>query len=274
VPARLVRNLRKGHVAEDIGVSVLRGFSAVATARHQDDIGVDAFAILLRQDGKYLYAGSTFGVQFKSQSIEHVDYDVEQTKWFIGLDIPLFFAKVDAVKCSVSFHTPVRWNSLRPTGEFSRLRFLFDGDSVESSDQVAYVGMSPPILTCTESESRTDEFATHAYDVFSAWNEFERRSNELRKYRTYRSATWETGGKPAEAYTGSESMHPDRFDHLDRARPILNKLAFHALGSENSDVAVLTSFLRIHEWYKSEGFEDGALDSPEVIESSIDSALN
>ena len=42
MPGKLSRNLRKGHLAEDIGISVLRGFTAVADTRVQDDIGIDA----------------------------------------------------------------------------------------------------------------------------------------------------------------------------------------------------------------------------------------
>lgn len=269
MPGRLASNLRKGHIAEDIGIGVLRAFSAVATARHQDDIGVDAFAVLLHQDGKFLYARSTFGVQFKAQSVDEIFYESEQMSWFMDLDVPLFFARVDASDGSVEFFSPTRWNSLLPSYEFSQMRFLFEQETAVVSDQVAIVGMWPPILRCSEIESRTDEFASKAYKLLNDWTEFEARNIELRKFKIYRSATWETGGKPRLFFEGSESMVSDKLEHMERARPVIDKLSFHALGYEDLDVELLKSFIYIHKWYISEGIEAGALSSPEVIESYL-----
>ena len=269
MPGRRDRNLRKGHLAEDIGVGVLRGFSAVANVRIQDDIGVDAFAVLLRREGRCLYAGSTFGVQFKSHSVDEIEYDTDETAWFETLDVPLFFARINSSEGLVSFFSSTRWNLLRPGYEYSSLTFVFDSDSVDVSKGVARVGLSPPILCCTEIASRTDDFADKAFKLFDAWIAYESENIELRRYGVHRSAKWDLEELPRLYYEGSETKICDRRAHLSRARPILDKLAFHALGSENSDSELLRSFLRIHEWYKAEGFEEGALDSSEILESQI-----
>jgi len=261
-------NLRKGYLAEDIGINVLRNFSAVANVRVQDDIGVDAYAVLLKKDGRKLNAGDTFGIQFKSRTIDSISYDEEETNWFKNLDVPLFFARVIAPKSLVKFYSPIRWNQLDPNRrDFSKLEFSFDSKDVKLEDDTALIGLSPPILTCTEVEARTNEFVKKAFKIFHEWTTFKKRNRELRKFGIYHSAKWETGNKPEEYYKGSHADVDERKAHLKEARPILDKLMFHAIGNVPVDQDLVDAFLKIHKWYKDVGIEEGALETVEVLKN-------
>lgn len=261
-------NLRKGYLAEDIGVNVLRNFSAVASVRVQDDIGVDAYAVLLKKDGRKLNAGDTFGVQFKSKTIESISYDEEETNWFKDLEIPLFFAKVIAPKGLVKFYSPIRWNQLHPNNRnFSKLKFIFDAQNVQVEDDTALIGLNPPILTCTEVEAREDKFVKKAFKIFNKWTKFKKRNRELRKFGIYHSAKWETGSKPEEYYKGSHADLDKRKVHLKEAKPILDQLMFHAIGNLPVDQDLVNAFLNIHEWYKEIGIEEGALEDVEILKN-------
>jgi hypothetical protein len=257
MPYRLGRNLRKGHLAEDIGMNVLRGFSAVADVRHQDDIGVDAYCVLLRPEKRLLLADDPFSVQFKSMSVSRVTYDEDSIDWFIGLQIPLFFGKVDARTGRVAFYTTSRYRQ-RLFNSPKINNIVLDFDSVETSiDGGAIVaGLYPPILECEEKESRTDEFACHAFSHLKKWIAFEKRSIELQKFNIHISAKWSMGGLPEVYFEGSCTHLHERQNHMRDALPIIDKLAHHAMGTEECDPKLLQAFIRIFEWYCNEGYSN------------------
>ncbi len=264
---RLSRNLRKGHLAEDIGISVLRGFSAVSAVRQQDDVGIDAFATLLRLEKNMLYAGLTFAVQFKAQSVKEITYNAKQTEWFKKLEIPFFIARVDSYKSTVELYCTAKWNKYEVISDFSQIEFAFDDDYLEMKDHsIAHIGMSPPILRCTEIEARTDDFAERAYSIMTEWVEFEKKSIELRKFGIYRCPKWKTGESPEEFGVSSITCPSERRFHLEGSRPIVEKLMFHAYDECKKDASLRNAFLRIHKWFISEGVTEGALDCPEVLE--------
>ena len=105
MPGKITKNLRKGHLSEDIGVSFLRNFSAVAQVRQEDDIGIDAVATLLKPNGKFLYAEESFTVQIKSASIKKINYDEQQLDWLMEQDLPFFVMIVDKEEGEIKMYT-------------------------------------------------------------------------------------------------------------------------------------------------------------------------
>ena len=69
MPGRLRTSFRSGNLTEHLGLLLLKGIAAVADVPRTEDVGLDAFATLLRRasDG-HCYAEDGFVVQLKSYS--------------------------------------------------------------------------------------------------------------------------------------------------------------------------------------------------------------
>ncbi len=257
MPSRLGRNLRKGHLAEDLGIGVVRAFSAVADVRHQDDVGVDAYCVLLRPEGLLLHAEDLFGVQFKSVSIPTVEYSSDAVDWFVNLQVPLFFGQVDARAGTIGFFTSTRYRQhLFHAKEVSKIVLDFNETDSSLDATTIFAGMSPPILECDEREARTDEFAVHAYSVLRKWIAFEKRAIDLQQFNIHLTAKWDRGGEPEEFFRGSNTTTDERHEHMGIAIPVVDKLAYHAMGTTDLDPDLLGAFLRIFQWYRDEGFDE------------------
>lgn len=260
MPSRLGRNLRKGHLAEDIGINVLRGFAAVADVRHQDDLGVDAYCVLLRPEERLLLADAPFSMQFKSVSTTTIVYDEQAVDWFVGLQIPLFYGHVAARSGHVAFYTASRYRqSLFDAPGFRRIVLDFSSTDSKVENETLEAGLFPPILECDELIARTDEFAADAYSHLKKWIEFEARAIELQKFNIHVSAKWDRGGEPKVFFRGSSTKRIERQDHLRDALPIVDKLAYHAMGTDDCDPELLRAFVRIFEWYRQEGYDEDDL---------------
>jgi len=254
--SRLGRNLRKGHLAEDLGISVVRAFSAVADVRHQDDVGVDAYCVLLRPEGRLLLAEDLFGVQFKSDSVSTIEYSTDSVDWFIKVQVPLFFGQVDASSGTVSFFTSTRYRQhLFNAEDVSRIVLDFNSTDSSLDETTIFAGMSPPILECDERESRTDDFAIHAYSILRKWIAFEKRAIDLQRLNIHVTAKWNRGGEPEEFFRGSSTSISERKTHMGTSLPFIDKLSFHAMGTTHHDPTLLGAFVRIFRWYQEEGFE-------------------
>ncbi|MCG8687579.1 MAG: hypothetical protein MI892_22075 [Desulfobacterales bacterium] len=255
MPSRLGRNLRKGHLAEDIGISALRAFSAVADVRHQDDIGVDAYCVLLRPENQLLFAEDPFSVQFKAASIQTIKYNTSSINWFTSLQIPLFFGRVDVSTGVVLFYTASKYREqLYKVQEPSEIVLNFDSEESFSDEKKINVGLHPPIMACDERSSRTDKFAAHAYSHFKKWISFEKRAIELQRFNIHITPKWEWGGEPNLFFTGSRTRIPERIEHMESALPIIDKLAFHAMGTSDCDPNLLKAFIRVFRWFEEQGF--------------------
>lgn len=256
MPSRLGRNLRKGHLAEDIGINVLRAFSAVADVRHQDDIGVDAYCVLLRPKNQLLLAEDPFSVQFKAASIQTIEYNVSSIDWFISLQIPLFFGRVDVNSGKVMFYTASRYREqLFKARKLSKIVLDFDSEVSSFKGTTIYAGLHPPVLECDERKSRTDRFAAHAYSHFKQWISFEKRCIELQRFNIHMTPKWQRGGKPKPYFIGSSTRVQERKKHMKDALPIVDKLAFHAMGTPDHDPELLKAFIRVFNWFEDEGFD-------------------
>ena len=62
------RNLRSGDLHEELGLLLLRRIALVSPVPRQEDVGIDAFATLLRPEGnRNLIPDVSFFVQLKSE---------------------------------------------------------------------------------------------------------------------------------------------------------------------------------------------------------------
>src|SRR5687768_206108 len=107
MPGSQDRNLRSGYLHEELGLLLLRGVALVAPVPRPEDVGTDAFATLIRPDGRRrLIPDVSFLVQFKAASTRTISYTTpDETAWLRNLEIPLFFGRVDLRASSISLHT-------------------------------------------------------------------------------------------------------------------------------------------------------------------------
>jgi len=95
MPGEQDANLRSGHLAEAIALDFLRPFAFIAPSPNPDDIGFDAVATLIREDGRRLFAEDSFLVQVKSRSFRAETYTGKQLDWIRELQLPFFFLRAD-----------------------------------------------------------------------------------------------------------------------------------------------------------------------------------
>lgn len=260
---RLGRNLRKGHLAEDLGIGVLRGFAAVASIRQEDDVGLDAIATLLEPHGKFLYAGSSFGVQFKAASVTEVRYDNQQIDWFLSQQIPYFIGRVDLKSGGFALYptSPAR-QFLLHRREAESVILTFDKPPRQHSERSTLEGdkirvlLGPPILECTEQEARTDDFALRASSLVADWVTMEQRNIELAKIGRGVIPSWTTWRSPTATYKYSRGGSHKLPEYMSAAEPYLAMLAQHfffAEGSERFEEAL--AFILLARWFREHGVD-------------------
>ena len=90
------RNLRRGNLAEDLGVLLLRHCAAVVQFPRTEDYGIDAIGTLLRPvSGRKVVPEDSFCVQFKAASIREVHFKLEKLLWLEDLELPFLIGSVD-----------------------------------------------------------------------------------------------------------------------------------------------------------------------------------
>src|SRR5437868_5190980 len=108
MPGKRDRNLRRGDMAEELGILFLKQLCAVANVPRPEDFGFDAVATILGTDGRYFTAEESFCVQIKTSSIRHIQYDRASYDWLLRLSLPLFIGSIDLRKGELALYTTHR----------------------------------------------------------------------------------------------------------------------------------------------------------------------
>lgn len=262
MPGRLGKNLRSGHIAEDIGILFLRSFCAVAKIRQEDDYGTDAIATLLREESGLLHAENTFYVQIKSKSVHKITYDKNEIKWLLDQDLPLFILSVDKIEQELAIYTtnPVYELAFRTQVNELEINFesLSDGeyDRVNVSGDVAVCKLGPPIIRISERESRLNVNSNQVYSLMKVWIEKERDQYELRKIGRTQTFKWNTWGLPEVFITYSIGKYENLKKDLNKIKPYIEYVGHHLTMSDTfNDIDALKSFMHLYKWFNNEGIE-------------------
>jgi len=201
MPGRLGRNLRKGHLAEELGILFLKQFCAVSEIKQEEDIGIDAVATLLREEDGLLYAENTFSVQIKSESVNQIIYSDNEIQWFINQDLPFFICTVNIRTQRVAFYTTNLAYQIIYEPKINEVKIIFDGESCfeksfELEDKSATVKLGPPIFSLTLGDLNDDENKTLVYELLKAWVEIENQLIILRKHGTTDTYKWKEWENP------------------------------------------------------------------------------
>ena len=266
MPGKITKNLRKGHLSEDIGVSFLRNFSAVAQVRQEDDIGIDAVATLLKPNGKFLYAEESFTVQIKSASIKKINYDEQQLDWLMEQDLPFFVMIVDKEEGEIKMYTTNPIFGLF-THDTNTATLILDEEPnhphqrITTNDRHSDIILGPPILIASERDARTDELIEKIYSLLKNWISSEISQIGFRKLKHSRLAEWETWGNPKYSGAISSTSSSNLSQDMEIIKPYVEYLAGHVFWSPPKHKAA-SAFLMLKEWYEE---NDVDLDIDEEI---------
>lgn len=261
MPGRLGRNFRQGHLAEDVGIELLRHICAVASVRQEDDIGIDGVATILHTDGALLRAGRSFSIQLKAQSVDTITYDRPSIDWFLSQQVPLLFGRVDLSGQTLALYTtsPARPELLREEG-ISEVRFEFAEASSPLSNRLSgntlHVPLGPPVVLIDRPGLSDDARCAEIVELLDEWVRFEAETLSLSSINVTRVPTWSTGSRPESFFTSSSGGHDTHIEDLAAALPYIEKLVqrvFFAEASERYEVAL--AYILLAEWYRDQGLD-------------------
>jgi hypothetical protein len=123
---RLRTSFRSGNLNEHLGLLLLKGIAAVAEIPRPEDVGLDAVATLLRgdEDGN-CYAEDSFVVQLKSESVESIQYEDHELKWFVGQSAPVFIGRISLADARISLYQTIFINQAVVALHAKKVRILF-----------------------------------------------------------------------------------------------------------------------------------------------------
>jgi hypothetical protein len=197
-------SFRKGNLAEDLGIVLLRGLAAVAPVPRTEDQGIDAVASLLRQDGPHrVLPEDSFFVQLKAASVRQFTFEGEDVQWLKALKLPYFVGSVDVGQASISLYCGYQLSHALREFDFSVINCCLDPDPERQthinkgfhSTRNVYLG--PPVLKWSVSQITDSSFLIAAYEVLKPWLKIEQENSDLRTLRyTVVVKEWETGIPP------------------------------------------------------------------------------
>lgn len=233
MPGRTPKNTRKGHRAEAAGIDLLRSLCAVAQVPQSEDIGFDAIATLLREEGRFFFAESSFYVQFKARSVRQIEYPLQDYQWFRRLELPLFIGSVDLKQCHVELFS-THFLAFRPDGD-SYESAVVHLDKPESTieGETVHQWLSKPILEWEAGQTEEEAFLEMGYGVLKGWLGLLRAGLALRGIRRMEGIKWETNEVPTLTGAVGVMSHPSEMDaDFELAMPFIDKLCLHFIGAD------------------------------------------
>lgn len=257
---RLTKNLRKGHLAEDVGISFLRNFCAVAQVRQEDDLGIDAICTLLKPHKKFLIAEETFMVQIKSKSVREIEYTGDEIDWLLEQDLPLFILSVDFKNGDIElFTTNPIFGLIVKNVDSANLKLDLKGgllihDRIQVDEKHAEIAIGPPILKTSELKAREDSNSEEIYKLIKTWVSNEINQIGFRKLKKARLAEWETWEEPKYRGGVSTGSSSNVQNDMSIIAPYIEYLSMHVFWDQDDHQAA-SAFVDLQKW-----FEDNDVD--------------
>jgi hypothetical protein len=110
MPGGRLRTFRLGNRSELLVEQLLAGFAFTTRVPLQEDVGVDFFCSLTRQEGQFLKAGPFFAVQAKSTSDDIVYEKPHELEWIKNQENPLLICVADRNSLAMDVYST--WNLL------------------------------------------------------------------------------------------------------------------------------------------------------------------
>lgn len=202
MPGRRPGNIRSGHRAEALGVYAFTEFCAVARVPLEEDIGWDAVCTILSpelEDARRLWAGASFWVQFKTETVTTDEYDSDGVKWLSSLSLPFFYCTVNQKQQRLRVYATYNaWPAL-----YDLRRKMMMPDRPCGTPMVLGLGsgavqggtaLGAPILEWCLNQ----EFAKTAREVIGSWIALAQKQILLAGIGVEVKCKWETNCEPVE----------------------------------------------------------------------------
>jgi hypothetical protein len=187
-------------LSEDLGVFILSSFCAVAPVPRQQDVGIDVICTLLRPgDGRALYAEESFYVQIKSKSVDQITFVDDQYKWFRGLQLPYFVARVDRASLTVELYSPVSTRHHFIESDYRGIAFSFgqlDASVPIEREGVRQSTFGRPVAAIKVEDIDDVAKLTRYYEIIKAIARVEEENRQLLRVRSVKQIKWSTNEVP------------------------------------------------------------------------------
>jgi hypothetical protein len=262
-------NLRKGDLAEGLGIEMLRSFTAVAPVPRSEDIGIDVICTLLRPEAGMQYAEDSFYVQIKSVSVSAIDYREEAYKWLWNLSLPIFVARVSISDAYIEIFSMQRvFTRAKP---FSQGVKVLLGEKDSNQDNYS-VNLGQPILKWHFNEIAGKGFHEGKYQIMKAWVRHEHENWFLRRAKRSKELSWNTNRQPW--ITGSSfsvnASNGNIVNILEEMHPFLRQLVAIFLEKvinerKDEDFGFLLSSVRLYNLANKYQFMKDPLSAPDIL---------
>ncbi len=108
MPGARLRTFRLGNRSELLVEQLLAGFAFTTRVPLQEDVGIDFFCSLTRQEGQLLKAGPFFAVQAKSSTVDIVYEKPHELDWIRNQENPLLICVADRNALAMDIYST--WN--------------------------------------------------------------------------------------------------------------------------------------------------------------------
>lgn len=194
-------NLRSGDLHEELGILLLKTIALVAPVPRQEDVGLDAFATLIRPEGsRRLIPDLSFFVQLKAASVSSVRYtSPAEMAWLEALDVPFFIGRVDLTESKMELFTTLRLQQVLLEQSYEGIELLLDPmDESFARRAVRRAWIGPPIFSWAIAETNARDLLVRAHSAIRPHIETLQTNRTLRKANKMKWLRWETGTPPVE----------------------------------------------------------------------------
>jgi hypothetical protein len=204
---RRLKGPRSGDLGEELGVLLLKIFSAVATVPRPEDVGIDAVATLLREGpDNLLIAEDSFYVQIKTNPKGRmIQYEKHEVQFLASLRLPFFIGIVDKEEARIELFTTHRLSQVLLEGECKGIRFNLDsGENLDAKIRACCIG--PPVLKWDTTFFGDERFPARAYTILKPHIQAEQRNVNFRSMGYCESIQWKEGEVP-QCQIGNAAFH-------------------------------------------------------------------
>lgn len=271
MPGRLRSSFRQGNLAEDLGLFLLKGVSAVAEVARPEDVGLDAIATLLRRDTDgNCYAEDTFVVQLKSASESSIIYDGHALEWLVGQTQPIFIGTVSLRDSSISLYPTLFVNQAVLSLHAKKVTVRFGESGIapafvgqkflawrSEGNDAAAVWLGNPLLTWSASDLSDSKWATRTYTLLKAFIAVAQRELALLSFGQISIITWSTNDNTSIKASFGLMKGSDEIESVaDKCMPGLHALAHHAMSIRNDcGLSLLASLVEVAAVLRRLGIE-------------------
>lgn len=256
MPATRDANLRGGDLAEGLGLELLRPFAFIAPVPRPEDVGADAVATLIRQEGRRLFAEDSFLVQSKAASVRSLGFKEEHVNWFRSLTMPYYLLSVDLATTTCELRTTIRVTGHPNFGSLKTITMYLDSTDFKITCDDMHVWLGPPILRWQAADAAMPTFQENAYAILKAWLCYDMRCIAVRSLGMSYSIAWETNCIPEPDGSYTILHRPGELQNvLEGISPYIQRLAALVFPLNNNAHDLLVGLTLVSEFMRRQGVD-------------------